>query len=489
MVTVSEMRGSRASAALAGLLVVSLPMLSMGPATAFGSRARAARAAPAATGSLGEPLALPVFNDPASGSPHSGNNWKVIEGYFQSLAGDPLNPGITNELLQVSMYRVSDGHFAQDLVADATQGATVQVLLDGGAETMNCDGVAHCVNPAFKVLEQLNTINHETGRFGTWLKTCAGYGPDHPTPLPGAGAGCLGQGLNHNKFMLATEATWTLGRDLNSTTFQDVVLQTSSNSRRASYQEAFNNGLIIANRPAIYHDYQLYFAREAAAYRSTKPSSRQAFTPRTGTTVDARTLAGHHIETLSYPRAATDDPLASALKSVSTAHRCANLATTPDSPARTRIDLGMFAISGSTSAVRALASLAAAGCRVRIVYAAISHAAYRTLHRRNVHLQQLCTTTLNHDNVFQSRYYVHSKYLLIAGTSRTLGRDRRIVYTGSENLGAGSLANDDNRDIRYVEPATDAPLYSAYRHNFHHLGVIGAERPELGYACQATGNN
>jgi phosphatidylserine/phosphatidylglycerophosphate/cardiolipin synthase-like enzyme len=438
---------------------------------------------------MGKPLALPVFNDPASGSPHSGNDWKVIEGYFESLAGVTEQPDTAQQVIQVSMYRVSDGHLAQELVDDATQGATVQVLLDGGAETMFCHGPAHCVNPTFKVLEQLNTIHHEAGRSGTWLKTCAGYGPDHPRPLPGAGPGCLGQGLNHNKFMLSTAATWTLGRNYNPSNFSDVVLQTSSNSRRASYEEAFNNGLIIANRPAIYHDYQRYFAREAAAYRSRKPSSRQAFTRRTGTTVDARTLRGHHIETLSYPRAATDDPLASALTSVSTAHRCANVATTSSSPARTRIDVGMFSISNGSPAVRELADLAAAGCRVRIVYASISHAAYRTLHHRNIHLQQLCTSTLNHDNVYQSRYYVHSKYLLIAGTSRTLGRDRRIVYTGSENLGTGSLTNDDNRDIRYVEPATDAPLYSAYRHNFHHLGVIGAERPELGYACKATENN
>jgi hypothetical protein len=271
-------------------------------------------------------------------------------------------------------------------------------------------------------------------------------------------------------------------------TLHDVVLQTSANDDQHQYDDAFNNALIIANRPAVYHDYQRYFAREAAAFDSTKPSSAQLFSRSSGTTVDTRSLGGHHIETVSYPRAATNDPMVTALKSVSTARRCANRATTPGSPAHTTIDVGMFAISGRAAALHELTHLAAAGCPVHIVYTNISRAAYRTLHRPNISLQQLCTkdtTVATGDEKQQARYYVHSKYLLIAGTIRGLGRDRRIVYTGSTNLGTGSLIDADNRDIRYVEPATKAPIFSAYRTNFRQLRKLGADKPELGYGCSA----
>lgn len=440
---------------------------------------------------LTRPVVQAVFNHPDEYSAQ-GTDWQDIddeEEYLAVYAGE-LSDGVTHPhiLIQVSMYRVADTLLANALQYAAYYGATVQVLLDGGAETEGCHGVVLCVNPTFHWLEELNQINKLPGRSNTWLRTCSGFGPGRPLRPPvSAGKGCLGQALNHNKFMLVSQGALWKGHS----TVSDVVLQTSSNDDQNQYADAFNNALVIANRPAVYHDYQRYFAREAAAYDSTEPSSAQLFTRRTGTTIDNRSLSGHHIETVSYPRAATDDPLVTALKSVSTARRCANRAASSGSPARTTIDLGMFAISGRGAALHELSRLAAAGCPVHIVYSNISRAAYRTLHQRNISLQQLCTTAtdpVQGEEVKQARYFVHSKYLLIAGTIRGLGRNRRIVYTGSTNLGTGSLTNADNRDIRYVEPATKAPIFSAYQRNFRQMRRLGAEKPELGHACSAKDN-
>jgi hypothetical protein len=473
-----SMRGPRAGTTLAALLVTALLALSMG-ASASAAKDSAHAVHPARrTDTMGKPFVNATFNHPSQGSAQQGTDWRAIADDEFGMAANAIPPGFSNYELQVSMFRVSDTILAQALVDDANQGATVQVLLNGAAETLGCRGKSHCVSPTFAILEQLNTINHQAGRSATWLRTCAGYGPDHPNPQVGAGNGCLGQSLNHNKFMLASHGTWG-GSEL----LQDVVLQTSSNDVNNQAIDAFNNELMVANRPALYHDYQRYFARLAAAYRSTKPTSSQRFTERTGAHIDDRTLSGHDIETLSYPRAPDDDPLLAALRSVSTAHRCANRSTAPDSPAHTTVYLGMFDIKGRGDTLHELAQLARAGCRIHIVYTTINPAAYRTLHRHRISLQQLCTT---HTMLHRARYYVHSKYLLVSGTTRALGRDRRIIYTGSENLTSGSLTDADNRDIRYVEAASDAPIYSAYLANFEQMNALGADKPELGYRCSAT---
>jgi hypothetical protein len=111
------------------------------------------------------------------------------------------------------------------------------------------------------------------------------------------------------------------------------------------------------------------------------------------------------------------------------------------------------------------------------------------LDRHNISLQQLCTTATNpNPDHPPARYFVHSKYVLIAGTTHALGRDRRIVTTGSDNLGTGSLTHADNRDIRYVERARNAPVYTAYQSNFQVMNRLGAAKPELGYACSAKDN-
>jgi hypothetical protein len=477
-----RMRTSRLSIVVAGLLILALPALSMGtPAAASNGGSQTVRSA-LATATMGAPYVVAEFNHPSKGGPQQGTDWRVIGGTFAAMTDyAPYVPDVPKVLLQVSMFRISDTNLAQSLVNDANAGLTVQVLLNGAAATVGCHGAPHCISPTFTILEQLNTINHEAGRSGTWLKTCAGYGPDHPSPLAGSGNGCLGQLLNHNKFMLASAGDWS-----DTGVLRDLVFQTSSNDVKGQYNDAFNNGLLIANRSSLYHDYQRYFTHLARAYRSTRPTRSQRFTGRSGSKVDEPNLKNHDIQTLSYPRAANNDPLLTALRSVSTANRCANPSTNPNDPAHTTIYLGMFAISGRNAALQELANLAHAGCRIHIVYTNIARAAYHTVHRRHVTLQQLCTTKTNQH---QPRYFVHSKYLLIAGTTQTLGRNRRIIYTGSENFTTASLTASDNRDIRYVEPATDAPIYTAYLQNFQQMQTLGAHRPELGDACSAPDND
>jgi hypothetical protein len=64
---------------------------------------------------------------------------------------------------------------------------------------------------------------------------------------------------------------------------------------------------------------------------------------------------------------------------------------------------------------------------------------------------------------------LHSKYVLVGGMEKRLGANRRVVYTGSENLDNNALQNTDDRLERYVEPAGNSPIFDAYFNNFLHL--------------------
>jgi hypothetical protein len=65
---------------------------------------------------------------------------------------------------------------------------------------------------------------------------------------------------------------------------------------------------------------------------------------------------------------------------------------------------------------------------------------------------------------------------------KRLGANRRIVYTGSDNLDNKALTNTDDRLERYVEPAADSPIFNAYLDNFTHLLSLSH------YGHQSTAN-
>jgi hypothetical protein len=386
---------------------------------------------------------------------------------------------VPGSAVNASIYRSNSGPLVRALVAAAKRGVHVQVLVDGGLRVQGCGRTAppDCTGRAYHRLERLNTL-HLTDPY-TWLRTCDGIGPDHLQPT-GVGHGCLGQGLDHNKFVLANEVANRSG-----TVTHDVVFQTSSNDGIFSYFHAFNNGLLLTN-PRLYKDYLGYFDHLVHASGSKLPAAKQRFTHSTGDRVDSRTLAQHDLETFSFPRAPSDDPVARVLHRVDP-RSCIGSDVVP--PAS--IDAAIFAVSGRPAIMRNLVALRDAGCSVTLAYTTISADDYRLLHRSRVRLQRVCVRAPNYTGRGSPTQvqYVHSKYLLIDGHDTTLGRGlRKIVYTGSENWTAEALSRSDDRMVRYVESTSDDPVFRQYFSNFHNVMTSAVSGPMVQTSTCASTN-
>jgi hypothetical protein len=419
------------------------------------------------------PFTVPLFNDPVS-NPHLIRNveFTAIQTWITSLSIGQ-RPGA----IRASFYRFSDAEFARRLIYAARSGATVQVLLDGNNRRLGCDGRRPCTNHAFQILKGLNSMADPHD----WLKTCRGLGPDHQTPSAGASDGCVGAARNHNKFMLI-RSTGTLQSESvagspRMVKTHDIVIQTSSNNTSGSYTRSFNNALMTLNQPAVYADYLRYFRRLARSYDDDKAQPIGRFAANFGFTVDTSSVADHAIATWSFPRPVRQDPFLNVLDGVQTANHCANSVTAYGSPRRTQIGIAMSRVSGRLAVTHKLASVRRAGCDVSVVYASMSRQDHHILRSAGVRLRRLCLA--DPATPATPTEYVHSKYLVIAGTVGGY-RDIRLTYTGSENLDDAALTKSDDRLEQYVEPAASSPIFDAYRANLGQLYATG------GGSVQAT---
>jgi hypothetical protein len=141
----------------------------------------------------------------------------------------------------------------------------------------------------------------------------------------------------------------------------------------------------------------------------------------------------------------------------------------------------MSRIQGRLPVVQRLAALQRAGCSVDVLYADMGSRDHRILKTAGVGLQRFCLAS-DHLTRGTPYAYEHSKYLMIEGTTNNVGVDRRIVFTGSENLDDLALGHTDDRLVRYVETADDDPIFTTYQLNFS-LG-----RQIVGESLQSTGN-
>jgi phosphatidylserine/phosphatidylglycerophosphate/cardiolipin synthase-like enzyme len=378
-------------------------------------------------------------------------------------------------LVQVAAFKLTEHLVARQLLHAASRGVHVQVILSGTSAASKCAG-SPCPNSAFAMLSQLNQINHDDSL--TWFRTCDGVGPDRPTPKPGAGPGCIGQELNHNKFALASASRYA------ERNVQDSVLVSSMNSTRASYRGGYNNGLQINNQPQLYAAYQRYFNFLALSTASPARSTAATFTAANGDYRITRTVAAHDLEMWAFPRAPSNDPVEQVLDRVRTAHDCRNTAAGSAGPTHTKVDVAMFDIGGRSPLLDRVAALQQRGCAVNIVYTNITKGAMRLLQNNGVALHRLCAPARD-DQGGHMTVYVHSKYFLINGNARGLGNNRRTVYTGSENWTTRALANSDNQMLQYVEPAGHAPIFRAYQNNFQQLLSLSNQPRQHQQTCSA----
>lgn len=408
-----------------------------------------------------KPAAFALFNDPGT-APHE------VGGYERRLiqsVGDIARYHEGPAQIRTSLYHVADVDLADALVTAARDGASVKVLLDASNRMLGCKGSRGCFNPAYVILKELNGIGG-----ATWMKTCDGLGPKHPNTHVGLGNGCIGQARNHNKFLLVSQGVDTHAFSQSPTVgprVSDVVVQTSMNNTKTSYRTALNNALVTVNQPAMYRDYVSYFRRLSNAYDARKPPSVKLFAAKFGHRTDTTTLATHDMSTWSFPQAPGYDPMLGALDAIRTANSCANNTAHSAGGVRNGVALAMSRINGRVAVIRRLATLHNRGCNVQVAYAELGARDHHILASAGVRLHRVCLA--RPQNLHKVVDFLHSKYLLVGGTYRRLGSNRRIVYTGSENLDDKALTKTDDRLVRYVEPAGYSPVFDAYFNNFTHL--------------------
>jgi phosphatidylserine/phosphatidylglycerophosphate/cardiolipin synthase-like enzyme len=140
----------------------------------------------------------------------------------------------------------------------------------------------------------------------------------------------------------------------------------------------------------------------------------------------------------------------------------------------------MSRINGRAAVMRRLAELNRAGCNVQIAFAEIGPHDHAILADAGIGLHRVCLAVPS--DLHTVTDYLHSKYLLVAGNDRELGPNRRIVYTGSDNLGKTALSHTDDRLERYVEAAGTSPIFDAYLANFRQLMALS----HFGHQSTAT---
>jgi hypothetical protein len=469
------------------LTAAAIALGSLSLSTALAEPAITAPHAPHRTGQVGgqqpcqEQVCVPtyaVFSDPTTSA-----RVAIRDDFVQAVVEGTGKQGETSHgTMRFTAYRLSDGRTAALPRRAAAYGNHVQVLLDGGVRTERCGGRADCVNPSWAALTEVNRKYHDPSRYGpgdpdTWMRTCDGIGPDNAKPK-GIGAGCLGQGLNHNKFLLLSVMP-----DLtDGPVVRDSVRLSSSNETFNSFRNAFNDELVIQDNPAVYQDYVQYFDKLAGAYQSREPTDKQWSTGHKGNRAVTRTLATHDITTYSFPRPANQDPFPAALDAINTSDHCrvSPAGVTPVQHAS--VDAAIAYIKGRDDIINTLTRLRSDGCHVNVLYTTISGHDRRTLNDAGITAKPVCIEGPNLDkNPQPARLvdYLHSKYLIVHARETSLSSQPvSIVYTGSENWNDTAETHADNQDIRYVEPATNDPIYTEYLHNFELISKDVAAFPK-----------
>jgi phosphatidylserine/phosphatidylglycerophosphate/cardiolipin synthase-like enzyme len=236
----------------------------------------------------------------------------------------------------------------------------------------------------------------------------------------GRGA-CIGNGINHNKFMLFSRLT-------DGTT--NVVIQSSAN---ITSSKMHNNAVVVRGDKALYDGYVSYFG----------DLRRRDFNLNY-----YREIAGEKVVAYLSPRA-SGDTIISVLDNV----RCRR------GESKIRLAMAFFS-EGRDEIAGRLVSLRQKGCDVSVVLRdggpGSSQSIVRQLRKGGVEVSLYPVSSGNN---------VHSKYLLIdspyqAGSNDA--RSRKLVYTGSHNYTKGALRSNDEVLLR----VDDSVVFASFSQNW-----------------------
>lgn len=333
-----------------------------------------------------------IFNRPTAAGPGEEN---VIQDHLVDLARHAV-PGSE---IKVALYTWREEPFKNALLKAYERGVRVQVLLNNAADTKS-----------EKIYSDLvRTLGEYSPEKSSWAAQCH------------QGWGCLGTGIDHNKFFLFSQ----VGRSGN------VVVQSSANLTRYDRLTFWNNAY-TASDPGLYRLYDEYFYRlQAGINRTTAPDNDAFWMGESGP---------YRLYTNPYKG---PDVLLRELDSL----RCSTSFTAP-----TQIRVAAFQFTRPALAER-LVALQEQGCRVHLVFQHLGKEVSGLFEHRLSGIKKC-----------PREQTVHSKYMAISTGAGTFeGRRRqRLVFTGSHNYGYGALRENDETLLRIVDPE----VYQQYEDNF-----------------------
>jgi phosphatidylserine/phosphatidylglycerophosphate/cardiolipin synthase-like enzyme len=322
---------------------------------------------------------------------------------LQALFNDPTIPGDraleakleeflasapAGATVRATFYHLTRLSPAQALVAAQARGVNVQVVLDKDNR-----------NAAYDVLK--------AGLPAANLTLCTKHD-----------GGCIGSGINHNKFVLFSELT---------DGSKNVVWQSSANLTN-SQLEMHNNTVVVRDDAVLYEGYRKYFDDLRA----------QRANPNYYRTFDG---AGATTRAFVFPRASSDT-VVNLLDNV----RCER------GHGSLRVVMAFFT-NARVAVAKKLASLKRAGCSVETLLNEGDDAGPNVL------------AALRAGGVTVRRYprsiaAIHSKYLLL--DSIYDGEPRTLVFTGSHNYTGAALRSNDEVLLRVDDPTVFAAFEADY---------------------------
>ncbi|WP_460363386.1 phospholipase D-like domain-containing protein [Actinocorallia lasiicapitis] len=346
-----------------------------------------------------------IFNDP-----RSPKGAKRIENAIVKLIwGAPKGSTI-----RLSYYRFTNAYSVSDsLIAASKRGVKVKFIGDSG--TMNRNESGGQPTGAERLLWALG---------GDQVKTCP------------KGRACIGEKLNHTKFILFSK---TRGA-------KNVLLQSSQNlNATGGYTTDWNDAVVLANAGRIYSTYSSYFndlwnQKANPNYWAKHKSVRD-------------TQAAVQF----FPKA-EGDPVTDMLDKV----KCDF--TWKGKKGKTAIKIAMGAFNDKRYwLIDSLGRLKAKGCAIDMLVTVNYNDATQTGAIDKLRAKGITVRTFD---LYKSANPMHSKYILVAGKIGSV--TSKFTWTGSANFTWGSLRQDDETilQLKVIGKLGPWKIHDAYRCNF-----------------------
>ena len=371
-----------------------------------------------------------IFNNPKSSL---ARERAIIIQLDRAIHGAPRG-----SLIRMAMYLFDRPTTARELVLAHRRGVNVQLIIDDGERSKEARGLR----------QQLRSRGPGHAR-GSFVRSC----------FRACMSNVAGSVL-HSKFYIFNRVGYRLANG-SVRIMNNVSMISSANPHNVNTKASWNNIHTIANNAAIFNSLNGYFKdmlqdKQDHRYYDTRPP-----------------VTSGKYSLSYYPRAAR--PGVETVKFLDALNRVSCITSRRySSTGRTVIRVAMWGWTNPLIAVaKRLRYLKSKGCRVDVLMnqGRASRSIIRELIRPTSRGQiPVYNGWRDKNRNDYGELYIHHKAMIISG--RLAGKDRKVVYTGSQNLtSTGVRINDDQ-----ILQVNDGPTYDAYSRNFSYIAGKYAPR-------------